>query len=141
MQIDRPPGQQFPQTQTMFGFWQNKTPQPTAEESSDKPLGFDGTPARQPGPHPCQSQRCPGDLLGGSRQIDDDLLEDIETLLLTADVGVDATRRIIADLTARVRRKELADPAALGGALREQLAAILLRMRRPTPGPHPAVPW
>ena len=36
-----------------------------------------------------------GDLLQGRRQIDDDLLEDLETLLLTSDVGVDATRRII----------------------------------------------
>jgi fused signal recognition particle receptor len=66
-----------------------------------------------------------GDLLGGERQLDDDLFEEIETLLLTADVGVDATRRIIDDLTARVRRRELADPQALAAALRERLAAIL----------------
>ena len=66
-----------------------------------------------------------GDLLGGRRQIDDDLLEELETLLLTADVGVEATRRIIDDLTAQVRRKTLSDPAALGDALRVQLADIL----------------
>ena len=66
-----------------------------------------------------------GDLLSGKRQIDDDLLEELETLLLTADVGVEATRRIIDDLTAQVRRKTLSDPVALGEALREQLADIL----------------
>ena len=66
-----------------------------------------------------------GDLLSGKRQIDDDLLDDIETLLLTADVGVDTTRRIIDDLTAQVRRKTLSDPKALGEALRAQLADIL----------------
>jgi len=66
-----------------------------------------------------------GDLLTGRRQIDDELLDEIETLLLTADVGVNATRRIIDDLAARVRRKELADPEALGAALRERLAEIL----------------
>ncbi|MGB5201833.1 MAG: signal recognition particle receptor subunit alpha, partial [Sedimenticolaceae bacterium] len=66
-----------------------------------------------------------GDLLTGRRQIDDELLDEIETLLLTADVGVNATRRIIDDLTARVRRKELADPEALGAALRERLTEIL----------------
>ena len=66
-----------------------------------------------------------GDLLSGKRQIDDDLLDDIETLLLTADVGVDATRRIIDSLTAQVRRKALSDPEALGEALRTQLADIL----------------
>ena len=66
-----------------------------------------------------------GDLLTGRRQIDDELLDEIETLLLTADVGVNATRRIIDDLAARVRRKELADPEALGAALRELLTEIL----------------
>ncbi len=66
-----------------------------------------------------------GDLLSGKRQIDDALLEELETVLLTADVGVDATRRIIDDLTAQVRRKTLSDPAALGEALRDQLAEIL----------------
>jgi fused signal recognition particle receptor len=65
------------------------------------------------------------DLVLGRKQIDEELLEELETLLLTADVGVSATRRIIDDLTQRVRRKELADPEALTQALREQLAAIL----------------
>ncbi len=66
-----------------------------------------------------------GDLLSGKRQIDDDLLDDIETLLLTADVGVDATRRIIDELTTQVRRRTLSDPEALGQALRTQLTDIL----------------
>jgi fused signal recognition particle receptor len=72
-----------------------------------------------------------GDLLSGRRQIDDDLLDDLETLLLTADVGVDATRRIIDDLTAQVRRKALSDPEALGSALRTQLADILRSVDAP----------
>ena len=66
-----------------------------------------------------------GNLLLGRKQIDDELLEELETLLLTADVGVDATTRIIDDLTGRVRRKELSDPEALSGILQQQLAAIL----------------
>ena len=64
-------------------------------------------------------------LLLGRKSIDAELLEDLETLLLTANVGVDATRRIIDDLTARVRRKELSDPEALGTALRRQLTDIV----------------
>jgi fused signal recognition particle receptor len=72
-----------------------------------------------------------GDLLGGKRQIDDDLLEELETLLLTADVGVDATRRIIDDLSQQVRRRELSDPEALGVALRAQLASLLEKIDRP----------
>jgi fused signal recognition particle receptor len=66
-----------------------------------------------------------GDLIAGHKEIDDDLLEELETLLLTADVGVPATTRIIEDLTARVQRHELARPAALVAALRAELAAIL----------------
>ncbi len=76
-----------------------------------------------------------GDLLSGKRQIDDDLLEELETLLLTADVGVEATRRIIDDLTAQVRRKTLSDPVALGDALREQLAEILRGIESPAKQP------
>ena len=124
----------------MFGFGKNKTPQPTAEESSDKPLGLMARLRAGLARTRANLSDALGDLLGGSRQIDDDLLEDIETLLLTADVGVDATRRIIADLTARVRRKELADPAALSSALREQLAAILHRIEAPDSRPAPGRP-
>ncbi len=66
-----------------------------------------------------------GRLLHGRKRIDAELLDDLETLLLTADIGVDATLRIIDELTASVKRNELSDPEALMQALREQLAAIL----------------
>lgn len=58
----------------------------------------------------------------GPRQIDDEFLEELETLLLSADVGIDATTAIIDDLTQRVKRKELSDADALMKALRQQLA-------------------
>lgn len=66
-------------------------------------------------------------LVLGHKQIDDALLEDLETLLLTADVGVDATLRIIDELTDRIKRKALADPEALVGALKGLLEDILLK--------------
>ena len=65
------------------------------------------------------------DLTLGKKSIDDALLEDIETLLLTADVGVEATQRIITDLTNRVSRKELKDSEALLSALKDDMTAIL----------------
>jgi fused signal recognition particle receptor len=65
------------------------------------------------------------DLALGKKSIDDELLEDIETLLLTADVGVEATQRIITDLTNRVSRKELKDSEALLSALKADMTAIL----------------
>jgi len=75
------------------------------------------------------------DLISGRKRIDQDLLDELETLLLTADVGVEATRRIIEDLSARVERHELADPQVLMQALREELSAILHRCERPVRQP------
>ncbi|NVJ65815.1 MAG: signal recognition particle-docking protein FtsY [Gammaproteobacteria bacterium] len=65
------------------------------------------------------------DLVLGSKQIDEDLLEEIETQLLMADVGVEATRKIIDDLTDKAERKELKDPEALMERLRELLSEIV----------------
>jgi fused signal recognition particle receptor len=79
-------------------------------------------------------------LLLGQKEIDDDLLEELETLLLTADVGVDATSRIIANLAEKVRRKELSDPAVLNGVLKQELADILDRCDRPVAAPKSGRP-
>ncbi len=70
-------------------------------------------------------------LVLGRKEIDDALLEDIETQLLTADVGVEATTRIIADLTQRLSRRELVDAEALLQALREDMQAILTPCNQP----------
>lgn len=64
-------------------------------------------------------------LLAGKKAIDAELLEEIETQLLVADVGVAATQRIIGSLTQKVGRKELADSDALYRALQQELSAIL----------------
>ena len=66
-----------------------------------------------------------GDLLLGKKEIDDDLLEEIETQLLMADIGVAATQEIINDLTARASRKELKDSGALYEALKVSLTELL----------------
>ncbi|PRY63097.1 signal recognition particle-docking protein FtsY [Vreelandella songnenensis] len=65
------------------------------------------------------------DLFLGKKQIDDELLEDLETQLLMADVGIEATSEIIERLEARVSRKELNNPEALYRGLQEELAAML----------------
>lgn len=66
-----------------------------------------------------------GTLFLGRKVIDEDLLEELETQLLTSDVGVEATRQIIADITDRVARKELADGEAVLNATRLALLQIL----------------
>lgn len=65
------------------------------------------------------------DLFLGKKAIDDDLLEALESQLLMADLGVDATRRVIDDLTRRVSRKELSDADALLTALQDALFEII----------------
>ena len=65
------------------------------------------------------------ELVKVRKEIDDELLEELETQLLVADVGVEATQAIIKDLTARVSRKQLKDGDALIAALREDMAAML----------------
>ena len=70
-------------------------------------------------------------LLLGKKAIDDDLLEEIETILLMADVGVEATSGIIESLTAQVSRKELADSDALYTALKTELAQLLKPVEQP----------
>lgn len=72
-----------------------------------------------------------GRLILGEKQIDDQLLEDIETLLLTADVGVPATAEIIGDLTRMVARKELANSGALYEHLQSQLTGMLKEVEAP----------
>jgi len=66
-----------------------------------------------------------GTLLLGKRALDEDLLEELETRLLVADVGIPTVRVIIDGMTQRVRRKELEDADALYRALKEQLVAVL----------------
>jgi len=70
-------------------------------------------------------------LFLGKKAIDDDLLDELETRLLMADVGVEATTAIVQNLTKRVARKELADSGALYTALQDELTALLEPAQQP----------
>lgn len=70
-------------------------------------------------------------LFMGQKTIDDELLEDIETLLLTADIGVEATTQIIASITDKVERKQLSDPEALQQTLQQELVSLLADSSEP----------
>ena len=72
-----------------------------------------------------------GNLFLGRKEIDDVLLEDIESQLLIADVGYEATETIIEALTAKVARKELQNPEALYAALKTALADMLQPAEKP----------
>ncbi len=70
-------------------------------------------------------------LFLGKKTIDDDLLEELETQLLLADIGVEATTEIIEELTDRVERKQLKDPQALYQALKDLLADMIQPVAQP----------
>lgn len=69
-------------------------------------------------------------LLPGGK-IDEDALEELETGLILADVGVDATGTIIKSLETRLARRELKDAAALAEGLRAALVDILEPVEQP----------
>ncbi len=71
-----------------------------------------------------------GNLLLGEREIDESVLEDLETALLLTDVGVDTTTAIMADLAQRVRRQELNNTRALHKALAGLLTQRLLPLEK-----------
>ena len=65
------------------------------------------------------------------RKIDAEVLDELETRLLTADVGVEATSQILDDLRKKVARKELDDVDKLIAALTDAITAILLPVQKP----------
>ncbi|MFW5450069.1 MAG: signal recognition particle-docking protein FtsY [Methylophagaceae bacterium] len=81
------------------------------------------------------------DLVLGKKTIDDDLLEELETQLISADLGIDATQTIINDLTQRIARKQLADSEALFTALRDDMVAILDPSCQPLVIPEQSGPY
>ncbi|EGF5979930.1 signal recognition particle-docking protein FtsY [Salmonella enterica] len=65
------------------------------------------------------------------KKIDDDLFEELEEQLLIADVGVETTRKIIANLTEGASRKQLKDAEALYGLLKDEMGEILAKADEP----------
>lgn len=64
-------------------------------------------------------------LLRGKKEINPTLLAELETILLTADLGVDTTQQIMKHLTNQVSRKHLSNPEVLEQTLKEYLISIL----------------
>ncbi|MBB3225630.1 fused signal recognition particle receptor [Luteibacter sp. Sphag1AF] len=64
-------------------------------------------------------------------KLDDDLLDELETALITADVGVEASTNLVEDLRRRMHKREFADASALLAALRAELVALLKPVERP----------
>ena len=72
-----------------------------------------------------------GTLVLGKKEIDEELIEDLETQLLMADVGIEATREIMDSLARQVSRKELINPEALYQSLQQELVKLLQPCAKP----------
>ncbi|MBM4198885.1 MAG: signal recognition particle-docking protein FtsY, partial [Gammaproteobacteria bacterium] len=69
--------------------------------------------------------------LFGARRIDDSILEELESRLLAADVGVQVTEELLDGLRKRVARQQLGDVDALLAALRSDITALLVPVAKP----------
>jgi fused signal recognition particle receptor len=70
-------------------------------------------------------------LFGVGRKIDAELYEELETILITADVGVDATQALLDTLQKKVRREDLTEASDLQVALKQALIDLLLPLQAP----------
>ncbi|MGV6857990.1 MAG: signal recognition particle-docking protein FtsY [bacterium] len=118
----------------MFGFKKKKTSEDTPKE---KKSGF--LSRLRSGLSKTGSELTAG--LIGHKEINDELLEDLETQLLMADVGMETTDKIIQELTQRVRRKELADSDALYSALAQTMTESLSKCDKPLKIPDSTSPF
>ncbi len=71
------------------------------------------------------------ELVAGKRKIDDALLEELEEILISSDIGVTTTQELLAKVTEKVKRKELEDAAQLKKALQEEMFLILNEQQKP----------
>lgn|SRR5690554_3630784 len=117
-----------------------ETPQKTPVTSESETLAAPATEPDQPNKTGFFSRLKQGlartggglaDLFLGARKIDDELVEELETRLLMADVGMTATQEIIASLTDKIDRKQLKDSDALFAALKDELKRLLEPVSQP----------
>ncbi|MDK9701537.1 MAG: signal recognition particle-docking protein FtsY [Sulfuritalea sp.] len=113
----------------MFGFLKTKddpatpaTPAPRASWTERLKAGLSRTRA---------TLNTPLTELFSRAKIDDELLEDLETTLLMADCGVEATHWLLAELKATVKKDKLETPVQLRAALAQSLQALLAPLEQP----------
>jgi fused signal recognition particle receptor len=102
----------------------------TNEADTPRPLGFFKRLRAKLNQGPAWLTADLAELLPG-RKIDADILDELETRLITADVGAEATGRILEELRRRVARKELKDVDALLKALHDAMLDILKPVEMP----------
>ncbi len=69
-------------------------------------------------------------LFLGKKEIDAELFDDLEEILITADLGVATTQELLDQARRRVSRKELSDPESLKVAIKEQIKSFIADYQR-----------
>jgi fused signal recognition particle receptor len=124
----------------MFNFFKKDKAEPSAEESKLKPAeatpptetSISWTERLKQGLAKTRNQ-LGSQLAGifGGGKIDAEVYEELESILLTADVGISATEFLLDDIKNRVKRQSLDDTAQLKTALKEALSDLLLPLQKP----------
>ncbi|MCI0505396.1 MAG: signal recognition particle-docking protein FtsY [Gammaproteobacteria bacterium] len=141
----------------MFGFRKNKSGKPGDKNATPPAVNSENIPSQaevsvvKPGIFARLAQGLKrtrsgltdgvANLVLGKKAIDAEVLEEIEALLLTADVGIEATQAIIDDLTQRLKRNQLSDADTLFRALAEDMCAILEPVSQPLQIPQSGKPF
>jgi fused signal recognition particle receptor len=126
----------------VFSFFKSKSSEPPAAPEPASPAPADASPAA---PRLSWAQRLKAGLaktreklggqiaglFGAGRKIDAELFEELETILITADVGVEATEYLLDTLQKRVRREGLTEATQLQEALKEALVGLLAPLESP----------
>ncbi|MBA6419047.1 signal recognition particle-docking protein FtsY [Pseudomonas sp. 5Ae-yellow] len=103
-------------------------PQPVAEEESK---GFFSRMKKGLSKTSANLGEGMANMFLGEKEIDDELLEEMETRLLMADVGIEATTLIMESLQERVTRRQVSSRKALYRALQGELEALLVHVAKP----------
>lgn len=115
----------------MFGWFKNKKKEQTAPEDSEGSVVLEsGDNERKPLLDGLARTRSSlmekvESLFLGRKEVDDDLLEDLEEVLITADLGVGTAQELLESARSMAARNELADPAALKQILKEKIIEYL----------------
>lgn len=125
----------------MFGFSKRKDKQASVEGDEKSSASWLSRVKAGLGKTRQQFSSGMGNLLLGRKSLDDDTLEELETLLLTSDVGIDATQAILNDLVDRTSRKELKDDDALMQSFKETLEKQLSTVEAPLDIPDTGKPF
>jgi fused signal recognition particle receptor len=136
----------------VFGFFKSSKTQPAVANpaaETDVLVAAESapvsTPAAAPAPRLSWAQRLKSGLartrgsftsqisglFGLGAKIDEALFEELETVLLSADVGVEATQHLIDKLRGRIKRDRLTEASQLKETLKEELADLLAPLERP----------